>query len=267
MTAERIERRLRRIDAAISKAQRRAASLGVVLDHHADRALGAAIDAEASREEFILLARIAFRDPYRALKAWERHEWRIANLTLKPRDEGDIAREAHAAITNGRSRFGLELRGRRRFGREDGERIAAREALSEMADARSNWVLALRRARTFSQARNSVGRDLGQVQNRLRSIQLRRSEVLEELREERGLRSAAHEWPISSQDRKPDRAFAGPPEFVDTVSKLDTARRKKSASIVSPACQSAFKRHPRSACNFDPLDEGRSCGCLSVPEP
>jgi hypothetical protein len=227
MDATGIERRLRRIDAAMARTARRAASLGSVIDHHADRVSGAVVDAEASREQFIMSARIAFRDPYRALKSWERHEWRIANLTLKTRDETEVARGAHAAVDNSKGRFGLELRGRRRFGREDSERIAAREALSEMADARSNWLLALRRGRTFSQARDRVGRDLRQAQNRLRSIRLRRAELLEQLREQTKSWSAREEKPPEAREETQQRAYAGAHEFVDRTLKLDNATRRR----------------------------------------
>lgn len=210
----------------MARAERRTASLGVVLDRHADRVFGAVVDAEASREQFIMCARIAFRDPYRALKAWERREWRVANLTLKIRDEGEVVRDAHAAVENSTGRSGLELRGRRRLGREDGERIAAREALSEMADARSNWLLALRRARIFSQARDRVGHDLRQSQNRVRSIRIRRAELLEQLREQTKSRSASKESARTGRKEKEERSYAGAREYVDTVLKLDNATQR-----------------------------------------
>ena len=227
MDADRIERRLRRLDAAASRTERRAASLAAVHDHHAGNVFGAMVDAEASREQFIMAARVAFRDPYRALKVWERHEWRVANLTLESRDEVDVAAGAQSAIESSKGHTGLTLRGRTRLGRDDGERLAAREAFSGMAAARASWLLALRRARTFSQAKEQVGRQVDQLQNRLRSIRLRRSELLEQLH---GLERSSPEpqaRPSANSELQQHRPSLGPHESVATALTLRNATRRR----------------------------------------
>lgn len=227
MDADRIERRLRRLDAAAARTERRAASLAAVRDHHAGNLFGAMVDAEASREQFIMAARIAFRDPYRALKVWERHEWRVANLTLDSRDEVEIATGAQSAIENSKGHVGLALRGRTRLGRDDGERLAAREALSGMATARASWLLALRRARTFSQAKEQVARQVDQLQNRLRNIRLRRTELLEQLHQLDTPRREPPTRPLTNTEARQRRSSPGVGEFVDTALTLDNARRRR----------------------------------------
>lgn len=181
MDSDRIEKRLRRLDAAVARTERRIATLAVVRDRHDNTVTGAVVRAEVSREVFITAAQVAFREPYRALKAWERHEWRLANLTLQPTSEEDIATGAHAAVSNSTKLAGLTLRGKTLFGRDDPERLAAREALRGMAGERANWLMAVRRARTYGLALEQVGKQIGSLKNRLRGIGIRRDELLERL--------------------------------------------------------------------------------------
>lgn len=181
MDSDTIEKRLRRIDAAVARTERRIATLAVVRDRHDNTVMGAVVRAEVSRELFITAAQVAFREPYRALKAWERHEWRLANLTLQPTSEEDIATGAHAAVANSTRLAGLTLRGKTLFGRDDPERLAAREALRGMAGERANWLMAVRRARTYGLALEQVSKQIGTLKNRLRGIGIRRDELLERL--------------------------------------------------------------------------------------
>tara|TARA_R100000005_G_scaffold86783_1_gene55779 strand:- start:1818 stop:3227 length:1410 start_codon:yes stop_codon:yes gene_type:complete len=181
MDSDRIEKRLRRLDAAVARTERRIATLAAVRDRHDNTVTGAVVRAEVSRELFIAAAQVAFREPYRALKAWERHEWRLANLTLQPTSEEDIATGAHAAVANSTRLAGLTLRGKTLFGRDDPERLAAREALRGMAGERANWLVAVRRARTYGLALEQVSKQIGSLKNRLRGIGIRRDELLERL--------------------------------------------------------------------------------------
>lgn len=181
MDSDRIEKRLRRLDDAIARTERRIATLVAVRDRHDNTVTGAVVRAEVSRELFISAARVAFREPYRALKAWERHEWRLANLTLQLTSEEDIATGAHAAVTNSTKLAGLTLRGKTLFGRDDPERLAARDALKGMAGERANWLMAVRRARTYGLALEQVSKQIGSLKNRLRGIGIRRDELLERL--------------------------------------------------------------------------------------
>lgn len=181
MDSDTIEKRLRRLDAAVARTERRIATLAVVRDRHDNIVTGAVVRAEVSREVFITAAQVAFREPYRALKAWERHEWRLANLTLQPTSEEDIATGAHAAVANSTRLAGLTLRGKTLFGRDDPERLAARDALRGMAGERANWLMAVRRARTYGLALEQVSKQIGTLKNRLRGIGIRRDELLERL--------------------------------------------------------------------------------------
>lgn len=181
MDSDRIEKRLRRLDAAVARTERRLATLTVVRDRHDNIVTGAVVRAEVSREVFITAAQVAFREPYRALKAWERHEWRLSNLTLQSTTEEEIATGAHAAVANSTKLAGLTLRGKTLFGRDDPERLAAREALRGMAADRANWLMAVRRARTYGLALEQVGKQIGSLKNRLRGIGIRRDELLEPL--------------------------------------------------------------------------------------
>lgn len=181
MDSDRIEKRLRRLDAAVARTERRIAALAAVRDRHDNTVTGAVVRAEVSRELFIAAARVAFREPYRALKAWERHEWRLANLTLQTTSEEDIATGAHAAVASSTRLAGLTLRGKTLFGRDDPERLAAREALRGMAGERANWLMAVRRARTYGLALEQVSKQIGSLKNRLRGIGIRRDELLERL--------------------------------------------------------------------------------------
>jgi len=123
--SDKIERRLRRLDAAVLHTKRRIETLSVVCERYHNIVAGAVISAEVSREQFTTAAQIAFRDPYRALKAWERREWRMANLLLEAPDEADAPGQVLAVIKVGKGGAGLSLRGRKRFGREDADRVAA----------------------------------------------------------------------------------------------------------------------------------------------
>lgn len=181
MDSDRIEKRLRRLDAAVARTERRIATLAAVRDRHDNTVTGAVVRVEVSRELFIAAARVAFREPYRALKAWERHEWRLANLTLQQTSEEDIATGAHAAVANSTRLAGLTLRGKTLFGRDDPERLAAREALRGMAGERANWLMAVRRARTYGLALEQVSKQIGSLKNRLRGIGIRRDALLERL--------------------------------------------------------------------------------------
>lgn len=181
MDSDTIEKRLRRLDAAVARTERRIATLAVVRDRHDNTVTGAVVRGEVSRELFIAAARVAFREPYRALKAWERHEWRLANLTFQTTSEEDIATGAHIAVANSTRLAGLTLRGKTLFGRDDPERLAAREALRGMAGERANWLMAVRRARTYGLALEQVIKQIGSLKNRLRGIGIRRDELLERL--------------------------------------------------------------------------------------
>jgi len=225
--ADKIERRLRRLDAAVLRTERRIETLSAVRDRYHDVVAGAVISAEVSREQFVTAAQIAFRDPYRALKAWERREWRTANLAVEAPNEADVPGQIQAAIVNGKGGAGLSLRGRKRFGREDADRVAAHEALSSLGDARAEWLRSLRRAQTFSQAVDSVGRQISQLKNRLRGIGLRRSELLEQLYSLKAPQPDELKQQLNKQAPQANRPSLSVPEFVDTGVTLDNARRRR----------------------------------------
>jgi len=227
MDTDRIERRLRRLDVAVSRTERRIEMLSIVRDRYDTIVSGAVISAEVAREQFIVAAQIAFRDPYRALKAWERREWRTANLALEAPDEADIPGRVQAAIVNGKGGAGLSLRGRKRFGRDDADRTAACEALSSLGAARAEWLRSLRRAQTFSQAVDRKGRQIGQLKNRLRNVGLRRAELLEQLYELKAPPRDELRQEPSNQASQPGRPSLSAPELVDTGLVLDNARRRR----------------------------------------
>lgn len=181
MDADKIERRLQRIDAAVVRTERRLATLAAVRDRHEATVTSAIAAAEASRLHFVDAARAAFRDPYKALKAWERHEWRLSKLTVAEPDVAEVANGAHASVTGSTGLKGLTLRGRTILGRDDPERMAARDALKGMGEERAKWLQSVRRARTYAHAINQVGSEIGQVKNRLRDVAVRRAELVEEL--------------------------------------------------------------------------------------
>lgn len=183
MEEDRIEKRLRRLDAALARSEQRLGTLVDVHDHHERRVTVALANAEAARDAFVLSARVAFRDPYRALKSWERHEWRLANLTLGEPTDAEVVRQAHAAVTGSTGIAGLTLRGRTRLGQDDPERAAARAALAKMGDERAAWREGVRLARTYGQALNQVGEQIRALRDRVRSAGFRREELVEELRE------------------------------------------------------------------------------------
>jgi len=227
MKADKIEKRLRRLDAAVLRTEQRIETLSVVRERYDNIVAGAVVSAEVAREQFIAATQIALRDPYRALKAWERREWRTANLALETPDEADVAGQVQAAIENGKSGTGLSLRGRKRFGRDDADRAAAREALSNLGAARAEWLRSLRRAQTFSQAVDRTGRQIGQLKNRLRSIGLRRAELLEHLYELKAPPRDGLRQEPSEQAPQPGRTPLGVSELVDTGLVLDSARRRR----------------------------------------
>jgi len=181
MDAEGIERRLRRIDASIQRTERRVESLSAIRDFHDGRVVGGIGGAESSQHQFVFHARLAFRDPYRALKAWERHEWRISKLTLTERRDDEVVSGAFAAVSGQIGMMGLALRGRRMLGRDDAERIVAREALGRMSNIRTEWLACVRQARVHGQALNKVGAEIGRLKNRLRSARLRREDLFRDL--------------------------------------------------------------------------------------
>jgi hypothetical protein len=228
MTADRIERRLRRLDAAVLRTERRIETLSVVRERYHNIVIGAVISAEVSREQFITAAQIAFRDPYRALKAWERREWRIANLALETPNETVVPEQVQAAIKGGKGGASLSLRGRKRFGRDDADRMAAHEALSSLGAARAEWLRSLRRAQTFSHAVDRAGQHIGQLKNRLRNIGLRRAELLERLYDLKSPRRDEPKPEPLDQPPKTNRPSLSVPELVDTGVALDNARRRRS---------------------------------------
>lgn len=181
MDAEGIERRLRRIDASIQRTERRVESLSAMRDFHDGRIVGAVGGAESSQHQFLFYARLAFRDPYRALKAWERHEWRLSKLTLAERRDDEVVSGAFAAVSDQIGMMGLALRGRRLLGRDDAERIVAHEALGRLASIRADWLASVRQARIHGQAFNNVGAEIGRLKNRLRSARLRREDLFQDL--------------------------------------------------------------------------------------
>jgi len=227
INADKIERRLRRLDAAVLRTERRIETLSAVRDRYHDVVAGAVISAEVSREQFVTAAQIAFRDPYRALKAWERREWRTANLALEAPDEADVPGQIQAAIVNGKGGAGLSLRGRKRFGRDNADRVAAHEALSSLGAARTEWLGSLRRAQMFSQAVDRVGRQIGQLKNRLRGPGLRRSELLEHLYSLKAPQPDEFKQQLNKQAPQANRPSLSVPEFVDTGVTLDNARRRR----------------------------------------
>jgi hypothetical protein len=183
MKPEQIERRLRRLDAALTRSEHRLGTLVDVRDHHERRLSVALANAEAARESFVLSAQVAFRDPYRALKSWERHEWRCSNLTLGDPSDADVVKQTHEAVSRSTGIGRLTLRGRTRLGVDDAERTAAHAALAKLADERMAWLENVRLARTYGQAMNQVGTQMRGLSDRLRSGALRREELVEELRE------------------------------------------------------------------------------------
>jgi len=227
INADKIERRLRRLDAAVLRTERRIEILSAVRDRYHDVVAGAVISAEVSREQFVTAAQIAFRDPYRALKAWERRERRTTNLAFEAPDEADVPGQVLAVIKAGKGGAGLSLRGRKRFGREDADRVAAHEALSSLGDARAEWLRSLRRAQMFSQAVDRVGRQVGQLKNRLRGIGLRRSELLEHLYSLKAPQPDEFKQQLNKQAPQTNRPSLSVPEFVDTGVTLDNARRRR----------------------------------------
>lgn len=225
--ADKIERRLRRLDAAVLRTERRIETLSVVRERYDNVVAGAVISAEVSREQFITAAQIAFRDPYRALKAWERREWRLANLALEAPSEADVPGQVQAEIKGGKGGASLSLRGRNRFGRDDADRLAAHEALSSLGAARAEWLRSLRRAQTFSQSVDRAGRQIGQLKNRLRNIGLRRVELLERLFELKApQRDEPRREPVE-QTTETNRPSLSVPELVGTGVALDNARRRR----------------------------------------
>ena len=80
--AYKLEKRIWRLDAVILRTERRVEMLSVLKDRYHDIVAGAMIAAEVSREQFIEAASLAFRDPYKALKGWERREWSLSNFAL-----------------------------------------------------------------------------------------------------------------------------------------------------------------------------------------
>jgi hypothetical protein len=227
MNSDRIERRLRRLDAAVLRTEQHIEMLSVARDRYDNVVAGAIISAEVSREQFITAAQIAFRDPYRALKAWERREWRLTNLAPEAPDEADVPGQIQAAILNGKSGAGLSLRGRKRFGRDNADRVAAHEALSNLGTARAEWLRSLRRAQTFSYAVDRVGRQIGQLKNRLRNTGLRRAELLERLYELKMPQRGETKPEPTEQGPQTNRASLSVPELVDTGVALDNARRRR----------------------------------------
>ena len=227
MDTDKIERRLRRLDAAVLRTERRIETLTVVRERYDNIVAGAVISAEVGREQFIAAAQIAFRDPYRALKAWERREWRTANLALEAPDEADVPGQVQVAIESGKGGSGLSLRGRKRFGRDDADRTAAREALSTLGAARAEWLRSLRRARTFSQAVDRTGRQIGALKNRLRSIELRRGELLEQLYSLKAPQRDEFKREPDNQAFQTNRPSLSVPELADTGIALDNARRRR----------------------------------------
>jgi len=225
--SDKIERRLRRLDAAVLHTKRRIETLSVVCERYHNIVAGAVISAEVSREQFTTAAQIAFRDPYRALKAWERREWRMANLLLEAPDEADAPGQVLAVIKVGKGGAGLSLRGRKRFGREDADRVAAHEALSSLGDARAEWLRSLRRAQTFSQAVDRVGRRIGQMKNRLRNAGLRRADLLDRLYELKTPQREETTREPAERVSQTNRPSLSVPELVDTGVTLDNARQRR----------------------------------------
>jgi len=208
MDAEKIERRLRRLDAALARTERRLGTLLEVRNYHERRFMVALANAEAAQDAFVLAARVAFRDPYRALKAWERHEFRLSKLTLAEPQDADVAAGAHAAVSNSTGLAGLTLRGRTILGRDDPERTAARAALEKMGEQRRAWLDEVRAARTYGHAVNQVGEQVRELRDRLRSGVLRRDDLWQALRE-------AHDRP---------RTYTVPPSMTP-VDEADLAQR------------------------------------------
>lgn len=225
--SDKIERRLRRLDAAVLQTERRIETLSVVRDRYHDVVAGAVISAEVSREQFITAAQFAFRDPYRTLKAWERREWRTANLALEAPNEADVPGQVQAAIMNGKGGAGLSLRGRKRFGRDNADRVAAHEALSSLGAARTEWLRSLRRAQTFSQAVDRVGRRIGQMKNRLRNAGLRRADLLDRLYELKTPQREETTREPAERVSQTNRPSLSVPELVDTGVTLDNARQRR----------------------------------------
>lgn len=241
MNAEQIERRLRRIDAAIGRTERRVESLSAVRDFHDGKVVGAIGGAEVSQHHFAMAARLAFRDPYRALKAWERHEWRLSKLTLAAPSDADVAMGAFGAVSNSVGLMGLTLRGRTILGRDDDERTVAGEALATMGTHRAEWLGHVRRARLHGRALNQVGAQIRGLKNRVGSLRLRREELFNELmalpRDDRP--HIAPLWPAAS--RQPER----------TAPTLAPPRRAWRAPLTAPEDANDYERVQRRLAALD----------------
>jgi len=239
MDAAQIERRLRRLDAAIGRTERRVAGLTAVRDFHDGKVVGAVGAAEVSQHHFVTAARLAFRDPYRAIKAWERHEWRLSKLTLTEPSDAEVATGAFGAVSNSAGLMGLTLRGRTILGRDDAERTVAREALATMGSHRAEWLGHVRRARVHGRALNQVGEQIRGLKNRLGSLRLRRDDLFNDLMTLPGdsrtrvapLRPSASRQPerTSPTLSPPRRAWRTPLDAPEDAQDYDTVQRRLTA--------------------------------------
>lgn len=185
MSAARTERRLRRLQSGIDRYEDRLKAMAELRARHQRAEMEAAELSIAHKERFLDNLSIAFREPHRAMKAWQRHEWSAWNLTLEERSPADVAERTYNAMTSRLRISGLQLRGRRILGKDDGEREAAMTALARLADNRQKWIEYVRESRMHGRAALETERWTAPLRARLHGARQRHRALLADLYRDR----------------------------------------------------------------------------------